>query len=127
MLSEGRAAAVVAVHDLGRAREFYGGTLGLHSGSEEPGAVLYDSGGGTQLLVYESSFAGTNEATAVSWQVDDLGAEVADLKGRGISFEHYDFPGMTRDGDIHDMGSVRGAWFKDPDGNILAVISRGGS
>jgi hypothetical protein len=60
----------------------------------------------------------------VTWPVADVDAEVKLLKGRGVQFEHYDFPGMTRNGDIHDTGRGKAAWFKDPEGNILAIVSR---
>jgi len=126
MLADSRVVAVVAVSDLDRAREFYGGTLGLRSsGMDEPDGVLYECGGDTRLLVYQSGFAGTNEATAASWQVDDLEGEIDALKAKGISFEQYDFPGIERDGDIHVTGGLRAAWFKDPEGNILNLVSRG--
>jgi catechol 2,3-dioxygenase-like lactoylglutathione lyase family enzyme len=127
MLASSPVVAVVAVKDLDRAQEFYGGTLGLQPAPEtDPGGVLYACGGGTQLLVYTSGYAGTNQATAASWQVDDLEGTIADLKSKGITFEQYDnIPGLERDGEIHRSGSIAGAWFKDPDGNILNVLSRG--
>jgi catechol 2,3-dioxygenase-like lactoylglutathione lyase family enzyme len=125
MLGSSPVVAVVAVSDLDRSKDFYGGTLGLQeSDVSDPGGVMYVCGGGTQLLVYESSFAGTNRATAVSWQVDDLDGEAAALRAKGITFERYDMPGVEREGDIHVMGSIRGAWFKDPEGNILNLVSR---
>jgi catechol 2,3-dioxygenase-like lactoylglutathione lyase family enzyme len=126
MIGSAQVVAVVAVTDIERGKEFYEGTLGLQEGDEEtePGGALYVCGDSSQLLVYESQFAGTNEATAVSWQVDDIAAEVADLKEKGITFEQYDLPGSTRDGDIHTMGTLSAAWFKDPDGNILNLVSR---
>jgi len=76
----------------------------------------------SQLLVYQSQYAGTNKATAATWMVRDVEGLVKDLKGKGIAFEHYDFPGMTRKGDLHIAGTHKNAWFKDPDGNILALI-----
>jgi hypothetical protein len=81
------------------------------------------SGEGSTLFVYPSEYAGTNKATYASWTVDDVAATVTELKGKGIAFEQYDLPGMTRDGDIHTMGPETAAWFKDPDGNILAISS----
>ena len=127
MLSSSNVVAVAAVGEIARAKEFYEGTLGLKPLEiEEPGGVLYACGGGSQLLVYESQFAGTNQATAASWQVDDIDAEVSDLAGRGVSFEHYELPGTTREGDVHVMGDLKAAWFKDPDGNILNIVSRAG-
>jgi catechol 2,3-dioxygenase-like lactoylglutathione lyase family enzyme len=124
MLSSARAAAVVAVSDLDRARDFYGGTLGLQVDLEMPGGILYTCGGDTRLLVYPSGFAGTNEATAVSWDVADLRAEIATLQGKGVSFEEYDLPGAERDGVVHMMDNLTAAWFKDPDGNILSLVER---
>ena len=124
VLGESPVVAVVAVKDMAAAKEFYGGTLGLReSDVTDPGGVLYQSDG-TQLLVYESSYAGTNQATAVSWHVTEIEQEVASLKDRGVAFEHYDLPGATREGDIHLIGPMKGAWFKDPEGNILNLVSR---
>ena len=123
MLSDAPVVAVVAVKDIERAKEFYGGTLGL-SGEpgEEPDGVHYRCGGGTRILVYQSGYAGTNQATAAGWQVDDLEGTIADLQSKGVTFEEYDsIPGVTRDGAIHRSGNIAGAWFKDPDGNILAI------
>lgn len=125
MLSNSPVVAVVAVKELDRGREFYGGTLGLSEAEvEEPGGVLYSCAGGSLLLVYESSFAGTNEATAASWQVEDIEQEIAALKDKGITFEQYDLPGVERTGDVHTIGGLRASWFKDPDGNILNLVSR---
>jgi catechol 2,3-dioxygenase-like lactoylglutathione lyase family enzyme len=124
VLGDSSIVAVVAVKDLAAAKEFYGGVLGLKESEElDPGGVLYESDG-SRLLVYESSFAGTNQATTASWQVSDIEQEVASLAERGVTFEHYELPGATREGDIHLMGSLKAAWFKDPDGNILNLTSR---
>jgi hypothetical protein len=72
--------------------------------------------------VYRSEYAGTNEATAVTWAVDDIESEVEGLKAKGIIFEHYDLPGLTREGDVHVGDGMKVAWFKDPDGNILNIV-----
>jgi catechol 2,3-dioxygenase-like lactoylglutathione lyase family enzyme len=123
MLADKDAVATVAVKDLKAAKKFYGDTLGLKpTPVPEPEVLNYKSGESTVLL-YKSQFAGTNKATAVTWIVDDVEGTVRDLKAKGISFEHYDFPGMTRKGDVHIAGKSKAAWFKDPDGNILAVVS----
>jgi catechol 2,3-dioxygenase-like lactoylglutathione lyase family enzyme len=125
MLGDSNVVAVVAVNDLARGKDFYGGTLGLQeSDTDEPGGMLYSCGGGSLLLVYESSYAGTNQATAASWQVGDIEQEISGLTARGVSFEHYDLPGATQEGDVHVIGSLKAAWFKDPDGNILCLASR---
>jgi hypothetical protein len=74
--------------------------------------------------VYRSDYAGTNQATAMTWTVGDRVAELAEaLAAKGIRFEHYDWPGMRREGDVHIAGDMKVAWFKDPDGNILNLIS----
>jgi catechol 2,3-dioxygenase-like lactoylglutathione lyase family enzyme len=121
MLGGKEAAATLAVSDLERARDFYENTLGLATVQEDPGGILYRSGSST-VLVYPSQYAGTNQATAASWAVgDDLDAIVDDLRAKGVTFERYDLPETTREGDIHVMGDLRGVWFKDPDGNILSL------
>ena len=127
MLRDKNAAATLAVKDIGAARNFYENTLGLaqlEGGPGDPSTVLYRSGS-SAVLVYESRYAGTNQATAASWAVgDDFDAIVADLQGKGVTFERYDdLPGTTRDGDVHVMGELRAVWFKDPDGNILNLIN----
>jgi catechol 2,3-dioxygenase-like lactoylglutathione lyase family enzyme len=126
MLADSPVVAILAVSDLDRAKEFYGGTLGLpETPASEPDGVYYTCGGGSRMLVYESGYAGTNRATAAGWQVDDIAAAVADLQAKGVSFEEYDnIPGVTRDGAIHRTETIAGAWFKDPDGNILAINGR---
>jgi len=123
MLADRDAVATIAVKDLKAAKKFYGDTLGLKlTPVPEPEVLNYKSGNST-VLVYKSQFAGSNKATSVTWIVDDVESTVKDLKAKGVAFEHYDFPGMTRKGDIHIAGKSKAAWFKDPDGNILAVVS----
>jgi catechol 2,3-dioxygenase-like lactoylglutathione lyase family enzyme len=123
MLADKDAVATIAVKDLKAAKKFYGDTLGLKpTPVPEPEVLNYKSGNST-LLVYKSQFAGSNKATSVTWIVDDVEGTVRDLKAKGVAFEHYDFPGMTRKGDVHIAGKSKAAWFKDPDGNILAVVS----
>jgi catechol 2,3-dioxygenase-like lactoylglutathione lyase family enzyme len=123
MLGNNEVSATVAVKNLKAARKFYEGALGLkpvHTEGEE--AVSYKTGN-SQLLVYHSQYAGSNKATGATWIVADLEKLVKDLKSKGITFEHYDMPGVTRKGDVHIAGKIRNAWFKDPDGNILALVS----
>jgi predicted enzyme related to lactoylglutathione lyase len=123
MLADKDAVATVAVKDLKAAKKFYGDMLGLKpTPVQEPEVLNYKSGNST-VLVYKSQFAGSNKATSITWIVDDVEGTVKDLKAKGIAFEHYDFPGMTRKGDVHIAGKSKAAWFKDPDGNILAVVS----
>ena len=123
MLSDKDAVATVAVKNLESARKFYEQTLGLTKVMENTEVLAFKSGRST-LFVYRSQYAGTNKATAVTWTVDNVKDEVADLKSKGVIFEHYDMPGMTRDGDVYVSGDMKVAWFKDPDGNILNVAGR---
>jgi catechol 2,3-dioxygenase-like lactoylglutathione lyase family enzyme len=117
------AAATLAVADLGRARTFYEETLGLTAEEENPGGILYRVAT-SQLFVYPSEFAGSNKATAASLEVSDLDSTVSELRGAGVTFEEYDFPGLKTENGIADLEGDRGAWFKDPDGNILSVVQR---
>lgn len=124
MLGDRDVAATLAVSDLGRARAFYEGTLGLTPVMEDPGAVVYRSGS-SAVLVYPSAYAGTNKATAASWTVgDEFDAIVDELRDKGVAFERYDdLPETTREGDVHLLGEFKAVWFKDPDGNILNVTN----
>ena len=124
MLNAQDATATVAVKDLAKARRFYEETLGLKAEEESPNAITYKAGR-TRLLVYPSSFAGTNQATSVTWGVGDaFDAILRDLQSKGVPFEHYDgLPQVTRDGDVHHAQGLKLAWFKDPDGNLHHLIS----
>jgi catechol 2,3-dioxygenase-like lactoylglutathione lyase family enzyme len=124
MLGGKTAAATLAVSDLERARDFYERTLGLEPHELATGSLLYRSGS-SLVLVYPSEHAGTNEATAATWAVgEDLDAIVEDLRAKGVIFEHYDdLPEVTREGDVHAIGELRGVWLKDPDGNILSLVN----
>jgi len=122
MLGKRNAVANLAVKDLDRARKFYTGTLGLEQVDNEGDELVVLKSGDTMLNVYRSDYAGTNEATAVTWEVDDIDAEVETLKSKGIFFEHYDMPGLALEGDVHVGEGMKIAWFKDPDGNILNIV-----
>jgi catechol 2,3-dioxygenase-like lactoylglutathione lyase family enzyme len=124
MLEKMNVAANIAVKDLERAREFYEDTLGLKQVDKEGDEVIAFRSGSSKILVYKSQYAGTNKATAATWTVsDDLEPIVRELKAKGVTFEHYDLPGMTLKGDVHVSGSMKVAWFKDPDGNILCMAN----
>lgn len=124
MLGAKEAMATVAVRDLEKARKFYEGTLGLRLTDEQEQEALTYQAGNTKLLVYRSQYAGSNKATATTWLVgNDMEKVVQTLRGKGVAFEHYDLPGMTLKGDIHVADGMKAAWFKDPDGNIHALVS----
>lgn len=122
MLGDANVMATIAVKDIEQAKKFYGDTLGLKIEKENEGGVSFTSGS-SRLFAYPSQYAGTNQATYASWTVQDIDEVVSDLKGKGVQFEHYpDMPQVTLQGDIHVMGDTfKAAWFKDPDGNILAL------
>ena len=125
MLGNKDAIATVAVKDLETAKRFYEDKLGLKpAGAEQMGVITYKTGG-SSLVVYTSQFAGTNEATSVTWGVGgDFDEIMRSLQSKGVSFEHYDgLPEVTREGDVHRAGDFKLAWFKDPDGNIHHLIS----
>ena len=125
MLGDKDSLANVAVKDLEVAKKFYEKTLGLEQvDSEDHGVIIFKSGN-SRLLVYRSQYAGTNQATAVTWMVGENVEDIVQaLKDKGVSFEHYDMPGIKREGDLHIAGDMKVAWFKDPDGNILNIVSR---
>ena len=122
MIGEQDAIATIAVKDIEKARKFYSEILGLQAlPAAEPEVLNYKSGK-SSVIVYKSQFAGTNKATAANWNVDDVEKEARDLKAKGVVFEHYDMPGLTLKGDVHVSKKFKAAWFKDPDGNILAIM-----
>ena len=122
MLGKADATPMIAVKDLDRARKFYEETLGLEAKEEMGGEVLTVQSGSTPITVYKSEFAGTNKATALTFEVEDIDAQVRELKDKGIFFEHYDVEGLTAKGDIYEGEGMKTAWFKDPDGNILSLF-----
>ena len=124
MLGNKDAVANIAVRDLQAARRFYEGTLGLKVVASEDQELLVFASGKASLFVYRSQFAGTNKATVVTWVVGDEVESIAQaLKSKGVPFEHYDMPGLKLHGDVHVAHGMKVAWFKDPDGNILSIVS----
>jgi catechol 2,3-dioxygenase-like lactoylglutathione lyase family enzyme len=122
MLSDKDAVATVAVKNLEIAKKFYEGTLGLTKVMENEEVLEFKTGKST-LFVYRSQYAGTNKATAVTFVAEEVDDLVRTLKGRGVTFEHYDLPNLTRQGDLHVSGQMKTAWFKDPDGNIFSLVT----
>ena len=121
MLKDRNSSAIVAVADIDRARVFYEDILGLTRipGGEEDDVLGFRTGD-TRLTVYRSDFAGTNQANAVTWDMQgDLVETVKDLKAKGVVFETYPNLGMSISDGIHEAGSAKLVWFRDPDGNLL--------
>jgi catechol-2,3-dioxygenase len=124
MLCDCHAIASLAVKDLARARQFYEKVLGFDVAVEQTDGVLYHARG-SALFLYPSSFAGTNKATAISFEADDLPGLMNELRRRGVKFEEYDFPGLkTRDGIATMPDGSSGAWFTDTEGNIISLMHR---
>jgi predicted enzyme related to lactoylglutathione lyase len=114
--------AYLPASDVPRARRFYEQTLGFRPGREIEGGVTYECAGGTACFLYPTPNAGTSKASQAFWQVDDIEGEVAELKKRGVAFENYAMPGEKSPSGIVSYGGARAAWFKDSEGNILAII-----
>ena len=122
MLANKDAMATIAVKDIGAAKKFYEKTLGFAPVGDMGEDVVTLRSGKSTIVVYRSDFAGTNKATSATWGVGgEMDAIVKTLQQKGVPFEHYDMPGMRRDGDVHVFGDFKAAWFKDPDGNILHI------
>ncbi len=124
MLKNAPIVPYIPVADVGRARKFYEGILGLKPNEEYAGGVIYECGKGSWVFMYPSAGAGTSKASTAFWAVDDVAAEVAELKARGVVFEEYDLPGLKTVNGIATGGGAKTAWFKDSEGNILAVSQR---
>jgi catechol 2,3-dioxygenase-like lactoylglutathione lyase family enzyme len=123
MLDSASVHAMIGVKDLSRAKEFYSDKLGLTVADEvSAGAIRYEASVGTWFLVYQSQFAGTAKTTCMRFEVEDIEAAVKELRDRGVVFEEYDLPGVkTVEGIARHESGARGAWCKDPDGNILEI------
>jgi predicted enzyme related to lactoylglutathione lyase len=124
MLKDAPIVPYIPVADVARARKFYEEKVGLKVKEEYAGGVIYECGKGSWAFMYPSPGAGTSKASAAFWAVGDIAAEVAELKARGVVFEEYDMPGIKTVNSIATGGGAKTAWFKDSEGNILAVSRR---
>jgi predicted enzyme related to lactoylglutathione lyase len=123
MLRDAPIRAYIPVKDVPRARAFYENKVGLQPKLEYAGGVVYECGG-TEVFMYPTPNAGTSKASQAFWQVKDVEAEMKELKARGVVFEQYDMPGMEMKDGILTGGGAKTAWFKDTEGNILAISQR---
>jgi predicted enzyme related to lactoylglutathione lyase len=122
MLNESKVTANIPAADIERARQFYADKLGLTPTDENPGGLVYTTGGGTTFFLYQTEYAGQAGHTIAQFHVADVEQEVKELRDRGVQFEHYDIPGLTWDGDIaSDPEMGKAAWFKDSEDNILCL------
>ena len=122
MLQDSPMFAYIPAKDVSRARKFYEEKLGFTPRREEAGGVVYEFRDHTACFLYPTPNAGTSRASQAFWQVEDVVREVAELKARGVTFEEYDMPGMKTENGIATAGGAKAAWFKDTEGNILAVV-----
>src|SRR6266542_4886898 len=114
--------AYIPANDVARARRFYEGKLGFRPKQETGGGVVYEFGGGTACFLYPTPNAGTSKASQAFWSVADVDREIEALKARGVAFEDYDMPGEKSPSGAIAAGGAKAAWFKDSEGNILAII-----
>ena len=122
MLSEYPVFPILLSRDLDASRTFYHDVLGLEIAREDPDRIVFRSGGGTQLVVTESTVGTSDTQTQMAWRVPDIRAAIAELRARGVRIEEYEAPDpVTTDG-IADMGHSWAAWFIDPHRNVLAVV-----
>jgi catechol 2,3-dioxygenase-like lactoylglutathione lyase family enzyme len=122
MLKNAPIVPYIPAANVARARRFYEEKVGLVPREEVAGGVVYECGKHSWVFLYPSRGAGTSQASQAFWQVDDVEAEVAELRAKGIVFEEYDMPGMKTVNGIATAGGNKAAWFKDTEGNILALI-----
>ena len=114
--------AYIPARDVPRARAFYEQKLGFEPKMEINGGVVYEFAKGTACFLYASPNAGTSKASQAFWDVADVEHEVAELKARGVVFENYDMPGEKSPSGVVTAGGAKAAWFKDSEGNIMAII-----
>jgi predicted enzyme related to lactoylglutathione lyase len=122
MLQNAPMYAYIPVKDVARARKFYEQKVGLKAKQETAGGVIYEFGANTACFLYPTPNAGTSKASQAFWQVNDLEREVEDLKARGVTFEEYDSADMKTRNGIFSGGGAKAAWFKDTEGNIMAMV-----
>ncbi|MGW4893677.1 VOC family protein [Kitasatospora sp. NPDC004240] len=121
MLSDAPLYAVIPATDLARAKAFYQDTLGLKVVEENPEELSFECGG-TRFGIYETPSGGQAAHTLASFKVADLDAEMSALRSHGVTFEDYDLPGLKTVDGVVESENMRGAWFKDSEGNILCVL-----
>ena len=127
-LATSAVATMLPVTDTGRAQEFYSERLGLpFRGTNAEGSLVYGLGGGVLLMLLPRESGSQNPSTALTWEVPDVAAEVAELEGRGVVFEDYDLPDLKTSGHVAEFAGERAAWFVDPDGNVLCIHEAHGS
>lgn len=122
MLRDSPLDVVLLATDLDVAKDFYGTMLGLPLLDESEHSLTFSCGGGSRVLISQSSTGTADSQTQAQWRVQDLAAELADLRSRGVKIEEYDDPGFKTENGIYDAGFALFAWITDPAKNSLALL-----
>ena len=122
MLQDAPLYAYIPARNMARARKFYEEKVGLKATEQTNGGVVYAFGKGTAAFLYPTPNAGTSQTSQAFWSVADADREIEALKARGVVFEHYDMPGERNPAGAITAGGAKAAWFKDSEGNIMALI-----
>jgi len=121
MLSNQPTHTTIPATDMGRAKKFYTGKLGLVPESESPGGIMFRCAG-TMFVLFPSQGAASGAFTQIGWSVENIEAEVADLKNRGVIFEEYNLPSLKTINSVATTAGIKAAWFKDSEGNMLSLV-----
>jgi predicted enzyme related to lactoylglutathione lyase len=127
MLQDAPLYAYIPAKDIARARAFYEGQLGLVPRQETAGGVVYAFGGGTACFLYPTPHAGTSQASQAFWDVADIDRTMTELKARGVAFDDFGMPGERSPAGAVIAGGAKAAWFRDSEGNIMALIQNLGT
>jgi catechol 2,3-dioxygenase-like lactoylglutathione lyase family enzyme len=122
MIKDRRSHTTLPVVDIDRAKRWYEEKLGLTPSTENPGGAFYELGGGTRFILYPTPNEARGGHTQLGITTEDVAADVAQLKERGVVFEEYDFPGLKTEGSIATTGDVRAAWFRDSENNMIGIV-----
>ncbi|OAE00962.1 VOC family protein [Arthrobacter sp. OY3WO11] len=124
MLKDSAIMAVLPAKDINRAKDFYRDKLGLEPSETIEDSLMYRCGNGTSFLIYQTDNAGTAKNTQMGWETDNIERDMEELRGRGVTFEDYDFPGLKTENGVSTDSFGKGAWFLDSEGNILNIAQR---
>ena len=124
MLKDHPVEVILLATDLEASKDFYAQKLGLEVVSEDDKSVTFSCGGNTRLSLSKSTTGTSDEQTQAVWQVEDIAAEVAELRGRGVEIIDYDTDELKTENGVADMGSELHAWFMDPGKNSLSLSQK---
>ena len=124
MLRDARVGAMIPTQDVARAREFYEQKLGMTAEDDTAGGALYRCGDGTSFVLFPSAGTSSGTHTQLGFEVTDIEAEAAEITARGVTLDAVEIPGATVENGIAQLPDGRACWFKDPDGNVIAIFQR---